>query len=55
MQSMTVADLEKAGDDCRAQKDYAQAIKYFREALRKDKKNAKLYNKLGLAELKDDD
>ena len=55
MQSMSVADLEKAGDACRAQKDYAQAINYFREALRKDPKNAKLYNKIGLAELKNND
>jgi len=52
MQSMTVSDLEKAGDDCRQQKDYEQAIRYFQAALRKDKKNAKLYNKLGLSELK---
>lgn len=51
MQSMSVAELEKAGDTCRAQKDYEQAITYFTEALRKDKKNAKLYNKRGLAEL----
>jgi len=51
MQAMTVAELEKAGDACRADKDYAQAIKYFDEALRKDGKNAKLYNKRGLAEL----
>jgi tetratricopeptide (TPR) repeat protein len=51
MQAMTVAELEKAGDECRIQKDYDQALKYFREALRKDKKNAKLYNKAGLAEL----
>lgn len=55
MQSMTVAELEKAGDDCRAQKDYDQAIKYFNEAVRKDKKNANLYNKLGLARLKGGD
>ena len=53
MQSMTVAELEKAGDEARAQKDYAQAIKYFEEALRKDRKNATLYNKLGITELKD--
>ncbi|MGC2197374.1 MAG: tetratricopeptide repeat protein [Terriglobales bacterium] len=52
MKSMTVAELEKAGDACRVEKDYAQAIQYFREALRKDKKNARLYNKMGLAELK---
>ena len=51
IQSMSVADLEKAGDNSRAQKEYDQAIKYFKEALRKDSKNAKLYNKFGLAEL----
>jgi tetratricopeptide (TPR) repeat protein len=51
MQSMTVAELEVAGDACRAQKNYEQAITYFTEALRKDKKHAKLYNKRGLAEL----
>ena len=50
-----VAELEKAGDACRAQKDYAQAIQYFREALRKDSKNAVLYNKRSMAELKSDD
>jgi tetratricopeptide (TPR) repeat protein len=51
MKSMSVADLEKAGDAARAQKDYAQAIEYFTQALKQDKKNAKLYNKRGLAEL----
>ena len=55
MKSMTVAELEKAGDACRAQKDYEQAIRYFREALRKDKKNAVLYNKLGMTEFKSGD
>ena len=50
--SMTVAELEKAGDASRAVKDYNQAIQYFEAALRKDRKNAVLYNKLGLAELK---
>ena len=53
VQSMTAAELEKAGDAARAQKDDAQAIKYFEEALRKDRKNAVLYNKLGIAQLKD--
>ncbi len=51
MQSMTAVDLEKAGDLCRLQKDYDPAIRYYTEALRTDKKNAKLYNKRGLAEL----
>lgn len=55
MHSMTVAELEKAGDICRAQKDYAQAINYFKEALRKESTNPKLYNKLGLAELSSGD
>jgi tetratricopeptide (TPR) repeat protein len=55
MAAMSVADLEKAGDLARAQKDYDLAAQYFREGLRKDRKNAVLYNKLGLTELKDND
>lgn len=50
MKSMTVAELEKAGDTFRAQKDYDHAIAYFQQAVRKDKKNGMLRNKLGLAE-----
>jgi len=49
--TMTVAELQKAGDEFRAQKDYKQAIQYFQAAIRKDPKNPLLYNKLGLAEL----
>lgn len=49
--SMSAADLEKAGDACRGRKDEQGAIQYFNEALHKDKKNAVLYNKLGMAEL----
>ncbi len=52
MDSMRVADLEKAGDLARVTKDYDQAIAYFQAALRKDKKNAVLINKLGLSQLK---
>jgi len=55
MKSMTAAQLEEAADTCRAQKDYGQAIQYFNEALRRDKKNAVLYNKRGMAELKSND
>ncbi len=51
MQSMTVPQLEQAGDQARAQKDYEQAITYFQQALKKEPKNARLYNKLGLAQL----
>ena len=55
MDTMTVAELEKAGDQARSVKDYVLAIDYFQAALRKDRKNAVLYNKLGLAELRKDD
>lgn len=51
MKSMSVAELQKAGDLCQVQKDYNRAIEYFQEAVRKEKKNATLRNKLGLAEL----
>jgi tetratricopeptide (TPR) repeat protein len=54
MNAMSVAELEKAGDLARAQKDYDLAIQYFQTALRKDRKNAVLYNKLGMSELKKD-
>ncbi len=55
MKAMTVAELEKAGDEARAQKDYLSAIDYFQAALKKDRKNAPIYNKLGLAHLKNND
>lgn len=54
-ESMTVAQLERAGDAARAQKDYSEAIRYFQAAVKKDRKNAVLYNKLGLAALKNND
>jgi tetratricopeptide (TPR) repeat protein len=53
--AMSAGDLEKAGDQARAVKDYSLAIDYFQAALRKDRKNATLYNKLGLSELRKDD
>jgi tetratricopeptide (TPR) repeat protein len=55
MKAMTVAELEKAGDLARAQKDYDLAIRYFQAALNKDRKNAVIFNKMGLAQLKKDD
>lgn len=55
LNAMSVAELEKAGDEARGQKDYAHAVEYFEAAVRKDRKNAALYNKLGLAELRADD
>jgi tetratricopeptide (TPR) repeat protein len=55
LQSMTVAELETAADQARASKNYDQAILYFQAALRKNSKNSVLYNKLGLAQLKNND
>ena len=55
MKSMTVAELEKAGDESRAQKDYRQAMQYFQAALNKEPKNAVVYNKMGMTALKVDD
>ncbi len=55
MNMLSVAELEKAGDQARSVKDYTLAIDYFEAALRKDRKNAVIYNKLGLAELRKDD
>src|SRR5579883_3330590 len=52
MSAMSVAELERAGDEARAAKDYEQAMAYFQAAIRKDKKNPYLLNKLGLAQLK---
>jgi len=52
VESMTVSQLEAAGDSARVNKDYVQAIEYFEAAIRKDSRNPKLYNKLGLAQLK---
>ena len=55
MKAMTVAELEKAGDAARGQKNYSLAIDYFQAALKKDRQNANLYNKLGLAQLKNNE
>jgi tetratricopeptide (TPR) repeat protein len=55
LDSMTVAQLEAAGDQARSQKDFQQAIRYFEAALRKQSKNVVLCNKLGLAQLRIND
>ena len=55
MQSMTLAQLEANADTARARKDYPLAIQYFQAARKKDRKNANLYNKLGLAQLRNNE
>jgi tetratricopeptide (TPR) repeat protein len=44
--------FELKGDVARARGEYGSAETWYRAALAKDKRNAGLYNKLGLAELK---
>ena len=48
--SMSAADLEQHGDDLRTQKSYADALDYYRLALRKQP-TAVLANKIGIVEL----
>jgi tetratricopeptide (TPR) repeat protein len=49
IKSMTAAELEKAGDASRMNKDYPEAVRYFQEAIKRDNKNASFQNKLGLS------
>ncbi len=49
--SMTLAELETRGDSARIQKDYRTAIDCYQMALKKDRNNAVLYNKMGIAQL----
>ena len=51
IKSMTVAELEKAGDEKRALRNYPEAISYFQEALQRDNRNALIHNKLGMAQM----
>lgn len=47
----TVAELEKQGDDLRAQKMYLDALDYYRAALAKTEHSAIVLNKIGITEL----
>ena len=48
---MTASEMEAKGDALRKQKEFPQAMQYYRAALRKEPTSAVLYNKLGMAEL----
>ncbi len=47
----TVSTLEQRGDTLRAEKAYLDALDYYRAAIAKEPKNARLYNKVGINEL----
>ncbi len=44
-------ELEKRGDELRAEKAYLDALEFYRAALRKEGNSATVYNKMGIAEL----
>jgi tetratricopeptide (TPR) repeat protein len=47
----SAADLEKRGDELRAEKAYLDSLDYFRAALAKSPDNAAVFNKVGIVEL----
>ena len=47
----TSEELEKRGDELRIEKDYLDALDYYRAALAKNRNDAKIYNKAGIVEL----
>jgi tetratricopeptide (TPR) repeat protein len=47
----TAAELEKRGDELRAEKGYLDSLDYFRAALAKSPDNAPVLNKVGIVEL----
>src|ERR1700676_859648 len=49
--SASVEELEKRGDELRVEKNYLDALDYYRAALAKNRNNARIYNKAGIAEL----
>ncbi len=50
--SLSADQLETRGDELRGQRLYGDAIDYYQEALKKRPKEAMLWNKIGLAELR---
>jgi hypothetical protein len=47
----SVEELEQQGDELRTQKSYFDSLDYYRAALDKDPKNARICNKAGISEL----
>ena len=50
-QNATAAELERLGDNLRFQKAYADALDYYRAAIKRGPDSAILHNKAGMAEL----
>jgi tetratricopeptide (TPR) repeat protein len=54
LSSMSAAELMKQGDTIRTTRDYAEAMRYYQAAAKKDPNNSNLYNKMGMTEWKRD-
>src|SRR6266567_2184502 len=50
--SLSAADLEMRGDVFRSQNDLNESRRYYELALKKNQKNAKIWNKLGVMALR---
>jgi len=50
MSAMSATELTQQGDVLRAKHDYAEAMRYYQAALKKDATNSNLYNKMGMTE-----
>src|SRR4029077_5026977 len=44
-------ELEKRGDELRANKDYLDALDYYREGMKEEPKNPSVHNKAGICQL----
>ncbi|HXY03603.1 MAG TPA: tetratricopeptide repeat protein, partial [Terriglobales bacterium] len=49
--SSSSEELEKRGDELRAEKAYLDALDYYEAAEKKDSKSAQIWNKMGITEL----
>ncbi len=47
----TAEELEKRGDELRSEKNFLDAMDYFRAAVKKNPKSPSLFNKMGIVEL----
>ena len=47
----TAEELEKRGDELRAEKAYVDSLDYFKAALEKNPKSPQIYNKMGIVKL----
>ncbi len=52
--AMSASELVEQGDAARVKRDYAEAMRYYQAAAKKDPKNSSLFNKMGMTEWRRD-